>query len=337
LCDDMVATAGTLTTAAEAVRAAGAPLVLACATHAVLSGPAVRRVEESGLDELVVTGTHSLRSAPRRASCRRSRCSRSRRSSRKRSDGRTRKPRSVHSSSEGPSMDTVEITIHPRSETGKGAARRMRRAGQVPGILYGPKRTPALISVDTLQVERRLAHLEGSHLIRLVNPDRTAPDLHERMVLVREMQRHPVTGVVLHADFYEVDLTERLVVSVPLHFVGKAAGVVAGGILQPILREIEVECLPTEIPEFIEVDVSPLGIHEAVHVSALTLPAGVTPVGDPTRTVVTVVPPTIEEAKPAEAAEAAPAEGAPAGGAAAAAPAAEGAPAEAGGGERAKP
>ena len=75
------------------------------------------------------------------------------------------------------------------------------------------------------------------------------------MVLVREMQLHPVSGLVLHADFYEVDLTERLTVSVPLHFVGKAVGVVNGGILQPILREIEVECLPTEIPEFIEIDV----------------------------------------------------------------------------------
>jgi large subunit ribosomal protein L25 len=205
-------------------------------------------------------------------------------------------------------MDTVEITIHPRSETGKGAARRMRRAGQVPGILYGPKRTPALISVDTLQVERRLAHLEGSHLIRLVNPDRTAPDLHERMVLVREMQRHPVTGVVLHADFYEVDLTERLVVSVPLHFVGKAAGVVAGGILQPILREIEVECLPTEIPEFAEVDVSGLGIHDAIHLAELKLPEGVQVVGEATQTLVTVLPPTVE-AQPAEAVEVA-AEGA---------------------------
>ena len=92
------------------------------------------------------------------------------------------------------------------------------------------------------------------------------PDLNERMVLLREMQLHPVTGAVLHADFYEVDLTERLAVKVPLHFVGKATGVVDGGILQPILRELEVECLPTEIPDFIEVDVSGLGIHDVVHV-----------------------------------------------------------------------
>lgn len=205
-------------------------------------------------------------------------------------------------------METVEITIHRRSDTGKGAARRMRRSGQVPAVLYGPKRTLALVSVDAEQVERRLVHLEGSHLIRLVNADGTDAALHERMVLVREMQRHPVTGLVLHADFYEVDLTERLVVSIPLHFVGKAAGVVAGGILQPILREIEVECLPTEIPGFVEIDVSGLGIHDAIHLADLGLPEGVQAVGEPTQTLVTVLPPTVE-AQPAEAGEVA-AEGA---------------------------
>lgn len=211
-------------------------------------------------------------------------------------------------------MEAVEITVQRRTETGKGPARRLRRAGAVPAIFYGPKRTAVQISVDAAEFGRKLAHLEGSHLIRLVAGNGDG-ELHDKMALLRDMQLHPVTGDVLHADFYEVDLTERLVVSVPLHFVGKAAGVVLGGILQPILREIEVECLPTEIPEFLEVDVSALGIHEAVHVGQITLPAGVTPVGDPTRTVVTVVPPTVEETRPAEAAEAA-AEGA--------APAAEG-------------
>jgi len=228
-------------------------------------------------------------------------------------------------------MDAVEITIERRDGTGKGPNRRLRRSGTVPAVFYGPKRSTVHINVNAAEFEKKLLHLEGSHLIRLLHGAGDA-ELHDKMALLREKQVHPVTGLVLHADFYEVDLTERLVVSVPIHFVGKAAGVVVGGILQPILREIEVECLPTEIPEFIEVDVSPLGIHEAIHVSAITLPAGVTPVGDPTRTVVTVVPPTIEEAKPAEAAEAAPAEGAPAEGAAAA-PAAEAPPAKKGGGE----
>jgi large subunit ribosomal protein L25 len=217
-------------------------------------------------------------------------------------------------------MENVEIAIERRTGGGKGAARKLRGTGRVPAVVYGPKRTATSVSVDSVQFERRIGHLEGSHLIRLVSPGADT-DLHERMVLLRELQRHPVTGRVLHADFYEVDLAERLVVSVPLHFTGKAVGVVGGGILQPVMRELEVECLPTEIPEFIEVDVTPLGIHEAIHLADVRLPEGVQLVGEATQTVVTVLPPTVE-AKPAEAAEAAPeavaAEGQP--------PAAEGAP-----------
>jgi large subunit ribosomal protein L25 len=230
-------------------------------------------------------------------------------------------------------MDAVEISIERRADKGKGAVGRLRRTGVVPAVFYGPKRNTVHINVNAAEFEKKLLHLEGSHLIRLINGAGDG-ELHDKMALLREKQLHPVTGLVLHADFYEVDLTERLVVSVPLRFAGKAAGVVVGGILQPILREIEVECLPTEIPEFIEIDVSPLGIHEAYHVSDLTLPPGVTPVGDSTRTVVTVVPPTIEEeTKPAEAAEAAPAEGAPAEGAAPAPAAGEAPPPKKGGAE----
>ena len=210
-------------------------------------------------------------------------------------------------------METVEITIERRADHGKGAVRRLRAGGQVPGVLYGPKRTTTSIVVRAEEFERKIAHLEGAHLIRLVHAT-SDPELHERMVLVREMQMHPVSGRALHADFYEVDLTERLNVSVTIHFVGKAVGVVNGGILQPILREIEVDCLPTEIPDFIEVDVAALDIHDAVHAADLSLPEGVALVGDPTRTIVTVLPPSIET-KPGEVAAA---EGA-------AAPAAEGA------------
>jgi large subunit ribosomal protein L25 len=233
-------------------------------------------------------------------------------------------------------METVDIRVERRTGTRKGTARKLRRTGVIPAVFYGPKRATATVGVTAEEFEQKLTHLEGSHLIRLLHPDGKDAELHEKMVLLREVQRHPVSGAVLHADFYEVDLTERLTVSVPLHFVGKAVGVVAGGILQPILREIPVDCLPTEIPEFIEVDVSALGIHEAIHLSDLQLPEGVTAVGEATQTLVTVVPPTVEEAKPAaEAAEAVPAAGAPAEGAAAPAaeaPAAGGKPA--GGGKK---
>jgi large subunit ribosomal protein L25 len=223
-------------------------------------------------------------------------------------------------------MDMVEITIERRTGRRKGAARKARRTGDVPAIFYGPKRSTVSVTMKSEEFEKKLAHLEGSHLIRLLHGGQD-PDLHDKAVLLREVQLHPVSGAVLHADFFEVDLTERLTVSVALHFVGKAAGVTDGGILQPIQREIEVECLPTEIPQYIEVDVTPLGIHEAVHLGEVKLPEGVTAVGDPSQALVTVLPPTVEEAKPTEAAEAAPTEGAAP--EAAAAPAAgEGAPAE---------
>jgi large subunit ribosomal protein L25 len=213
-------------------------------------------------------------------------------------------------------METLEIKVQRRSGTGKSVTRKLRRGGTIPAVFYGPKRTTASIGVAAEEFARKLLRLEGSHLIRLVNDGGSDGDLHDKMVLMREVQLHPVSGDVLHVDFYEVDLTERLAVSVPLHFMGKPVGVVDGGILQPILREIEVECLPTEIPEFIEVDVSALGIHEAIHVSDLKLPEGVTPTGEAGLTIVTVLPPTVEEAKPAEVAEAVPGEAAPAEGAA---------------------
>jgi large subunit ribosomal protein L25 len=219
-------------------------------------------------------------------------------------------------------METVEIAVARRSDFGKGGVRRLRRRGLVPGILYGPGRASSAITIGSEEFHRKLGRLEGSHLIRLVHDGGEDPELHGRMVLVRETQLHPVSGDVLHADFYEVDLTERLTVSVTLHFIGKPVGVVNGGILQPILREVEVECLPTEIPEFIEVDVSALDIHDAVHLGDLTFPTGATLVGDSTRTVVTVLPPSVE-AKPVETA----AEAAPTTEGAAAAPVAEAAPA----------
>ncbi len=125
--------------------------------------------------------------------------------------------------------------------------------------------------------------------------------LADKVALVKDMQFHPVSGEILHADFYEVDLTATIQVNVPLHFVGKAAGVVRGGILQPVVREIEVECLPLDIPEYFNVDVSQLDIGDAIHIEELAMPTGVTAIYDSNFTLVTVVPPTVEEAPAAEA------------------------------------
>jgi len=206
-------------------------------------------------------------------------------------------------------METVEIGAELRERTGKGPSRRLRAAARVPATFYGPRQRALSVHVDAREFATKVAALEGSHLIRLRS---SAPELDGRVALVRDMMRHPVTGRLLHVDFYEVDLTKRVAVEVPLHFLGRAAGVVAGGILQPIVRSVEVECLPTDIPEFIAVDVTRLGVHDAIHVSELVTPPGVRVLYDTDYTVVTVLPPTVEEVAveagaeaPAEAAAAA--------------------------------
>lgn len=199
-------------------------------------------------------------------------------------------------------METLEIQANARAAGGKNHARRLRRSGKIPAVLYGPKTQAVALELDKKDFSTRVALLQGSHLVRLKS---SVPELAEKVALVKEMQFHPISGDVTHADLYEVDLAAKIQVQVPLRFVGKAAGVTRGGILQPIVREVEVECLPMDIPGFFDVDVSALDIGDSIHVEEIQMPADVTLVFESNFAVVTVVTPTVEEAPAA----AAPAEG----------------------------
>ncbi|MDX2171364.1 MAG: 50S ribosomal protein L25 [Deltaproteobacteria bacterium] len=199
-------------------------------------------------------------------------------------------------------MEAIELSVESRTGSGKGAARAVRRTGKVPAILYGAARSATLIALDAKEFETKVGAIEGTHLIRLTSSD---AELGGRLVLVKEVQRDPVARALLHTDLYEVDVNTKLRLKVALHFIGRAAGVDVGGILQPVRREVEVLCLPTEIPDYIEVDVSALGIHDAVHLSDLKAPSGVEIVIDTDEAVVTVLPPVVEEVKVASEGEAA--------------------------------
>ena len=190
-------------------------------------------------------------------------------------------------------MEAVEVHVDRRTQGGKGAARKLRRAGMIPAVFYGPKRTTVAIGVQAEEFDEKLKHLEGSHLIRLVDGGGSDGELHDKMVLLREVQRHPVSGKVLHADFYEVDLAEPAGAEVcfSLTVVAPAAG------LKLVPSTLTVE------PEAPADGVNPAMV--GIPATATTKPC----------TLVAVLPPTVEEAKPAEAAEAVPAEGAPAEGA----------------------
>ena len=226
-------------------------------------------------------------------------------------------------------METVELTAEIRETRPKSRLSRLRREGHIPAVLYGPKTKATAMAISGVELRSRVS---GSARQRLMRLKSSSSELNDRHVIVKDIQRAPVSGNFVHADFYEVDLTRPLRVSVPLRFVGKAHGVAEGGILQPLVREVEVECLPLEIPDAIEVDVSALDIHDVIHISAMTFSGNLKPIYDTDYPVVTVLPPTVAEAPVAAAAEVAPVEGAE-GAEGAAAPAAA---AEAGAKEGAK-
>ena len=182
-------------------------------------------------------------------------------------------------------METIVLSVEPRTTHGKGDAGRLRRQGRVPAVFYGPGKPAASLSIDSREFHFKIATLEGSHLIQLAS---SQPDLQDKIAILREVQRHPLTSRLVHVDFLEVDENKPLQVAVALHFVGKAEGVTAGGQLQSVMREITVECLPREIPEFIEVDVTHLKIHDAIHISGIVLPPGVHAVFDADESVVSV-------------------------------------------------
>jgi len=194
-------------------------------------------------------------------------------------------------------LETIEIPIELRDASDKRAVGRLRRNGNLPGVFYGPKVDAVPLQVNKRELLKSISNLGESHLIRMKS---TSSALQDKVALIKEIQVHPVTGEILHMDFYEVDLEQKLTVKVPLRFVGKSEGVVKGGILQPVVREVEVECLPSDIPPSLDVDVAPLDIGGTLHVSTLPMPEGVVAIYDTDFTLVTVVAPTVEEEPKAE-------------------------------------
>jgi large subunit ribosomal protein L25 len=215
----------------------------------------------------------------------------------------------------------AQLNIEKRDNSGKGVARKLRAAGKIPGVCYSAGQAPEAIALDPRALDRILRGSESGMNTLIDLAVSGGSPYNGRTVLVRELQRDPVTGVALHADLFALDLTAKVKVSVPIHLRGHAAGVEQGGIVDHALREIELECLPRAIPKEIVVDVSALEINQSIHVRDLALPEGIDLLSDRDLSVVSVViPRKAEEEVPvaAAAAEGAPAEGAAAPAAAAA-------------------
>jgi len=187
-------------------------------------------------------------------------------------------------------MKEIVLKVRPRKKVGKEHAKKLRRNGYVPAVVYGQK-TPSL----PLEIENKSFHallregLGENVLITLSMGDQKNGG---PKVLIREIQRDPVRGDIVHVDFHEISLTKKLSIQVPIHLTGTPEGVKDGGILQHVLRELEVECLPTAIPEKIEVEVSNLKIGDSIHVTDVKV-ENAEILSDPQSSIVTVVPPTV--------------------------------------------
>ena len=201
-------------------------------------------------------------------------------------------------------MAVIPLGGTRRENLGKGGARKARAAGQIPGVLYGHGEEPVPVAVGAREFDLALrGHKGGNPIVNL------AVAGGEFTALIRAVQYDPLTHDILHLDFQHISLTETIEVKVAVHLTGLPIGVKdGGGILETILRDIEVRCLPTAIPASIEVDVSHLNIGDSVHVREISVP-NVTVLNDGAETIATVVPPTVMEEK---APEAAAVEGAPA-------------------------
>ena len=185
---------------------------------------------------------------------------------------------------------TVSLSATLREKTGKGAARQARFQKQIPAVIYGHGRATQPLMVDALALEKALTGIEPeSTLIELTVDGKKA------RTLIREIQRHPIRPDIIHVDFYEIHADEKVTLKVPVHLVGTPDGVRnAGGVLDQVTREVEIEVLPEHIPDRVELDVTNLKIGDSLHVRDLSIPNAVI-LNGPDLTIATVVPPRAEE------------------------------------------
>lgn len=189
-------------------------------------------------------------------------------------------------------MEIFDLKTTQRNTFGKGSARALRRQGLIPAVLYGPKRDSVPLTISPLDLE--IIYKDSGTEQVILNLKIENGGTQNAKAVVKELQVSPVTGQYLHIDFYEISLNEEIEVNVLVEVTGKSKGVERGGFLQVVRHELEVSCLPTDMPEKIEIDVTDLDIGDSIHIGDIKLGDKVRLLADTGLTVVTVVPPTVE-------------------------------------------
>lgn len=188
-------------------------------------------------------------------------------------------------------MPRPKLLAKLRTQLGKEASRKLRKKGLVPAICYGPRTDPVPLTVDPKELMKTIQIGENVLIDLMIQDGKKAA---QKVVVVRDLQIDPIKDQYIHADLFEVVMDEEISVEVPIVLVGKPEGVKMGGVLEQITREITVECLPADIPQSIDVNVSHLNIGDTIHIGDIGLEKGKILV-DATTTLATVVPPTVEK------------------------------------------
>ena len=193
-------------------------------------------------------------------------------------------------------MEEIRLKAEKRVQGGKNPARRLRKEGIIPAVLYGKDVEPLPLSISAKEWRSVQGHVKSNTIIKMDLKKNGTTE--ERPVMLKDMQRAVLKDAVLHIDFLQVSMERAVQVEVPIHFVGQPEGLVKGGVIEQHLRSIMVESLPGQIPEKIEIDISALDIGDSIHISDLNLP-NIKLLAPPDVAIVGVTPPQAEE-KPAE-------------------------------------
>lgn len=190
-------------------------------------------------------------------------------------------------------MRQVVLTSFKREKTGKEIAKKLRKKGLIPAIIYGPHINPIPISVKFSELESILNKHKGETL--LFNLEIINGESFKIQAILKEYQTDPITDKIIHIDFLAIHEKNLITIDVPLEFIGKPIGITKGGVLEILLHELSIECLPSNIPDKIQVDITNLDIGDVLHVKDIKVPEGIRIAEDLEKTVVTIVTEAVEE------------------------------------------
>lgn len=196
-------------------------------------------------------------------------------------------------------MDIKTLSVTKRDTSGKGPARQARLKGEVPGVVYGEGKDPLSIQINLRSFEQLVHGRGGEHAVVQLDVE-NQPEL-SGPAMVKAVQHHPVKDTIVHADLLRIRLDQKIQTVVPLNLTGRAQGIIDGGVPDQQLHEVEIECLATEVPLQIDVDISAMNIDESLHVSEIQASSGVTILTDAERTILAIHPPRVAKSEAEEA------------------------------------